>query len=215
MSARYALAALSLICLSAMSALAEPVERIVIEDGRAEPAKYYDEKPAFLEQSNAMASEGKTSLHFRSEEKPGRVLLTRYTWPDAVDFTSIAADGVISFDLWVDDAAKIGSPAEVQGDRFEFTVGSRVNDNMASWYVPSSLLKSKQWNKVRLSLRGGRPQLNDSSINDVPVTKGKDPVVVAGKEIVWPQINHNRWGIPTYGAVEMYIDNCVAERRKP
>jgi len=193
-------------------AFAAPETKFVIENGRAAPDKYYDEKPALLEQSKAQASEGDASIHFRSpEEKAGRVVLTKFNWPDTVDFTAIAANGTVCFDLWVDDASKVGSSPDAMGDRFEFTIGSRSNDKFASWYIPSTLLQNKKWNKVRLALRDGLPQVAGSTVNDAPLTKGKDASVAGTKEIVWGQTNYNRWCLPTYGATDFYLDNCVAE----
>ena len=192
-------------------ALGAPETRWVIENGRAAPEKYYDEKPAFLEQTYDLTSEGTTSLHFRTEAQPGRVLLTKFQWPDAKDFSLIAANGVIGFDLWINDASKIGSPAEVMGNVFEFTIGSRSNDKFASWYIPSGLLVSGKWNAVRLVLRDGLPQLNNSSVNDVSLSKVKGAIVTGGADTDWKQVNYDRWNFPSYGSAEMYLDNCVAQ----
>jgi len=193
-------------------ALGAPETRWVIENGRAAPEKYYDEKPAFLEQTYDLASEGNSSLHFRTEPKPGRVLLTKMNWPEAKDFSLIGANGVIRFDLWVDDASKIGSSeTAAMGNRFEFTIGSRSNEKFISWYVPSGLLLSGKWNEVALVLRDGLPQLNNSSVNGVPLGKGKDPAVAGGPQVNWTKIDYNRWCIPSYGSAELYLDNCIAQ----
>ncbi len=212
MKSRIALVSLLAVGLLGSLSFGAPVGKYVIENGRAEPDKYYDEKPALLEQSKAQLSEGEAALHFRStDEKAGRVFLTKFNWPDAADFTSIAANGTIRFDLWVDDASKVGSAPDAMGDRFEFTVGSRSNDKFTSWYIPSTLLQNKKWNKVRLALRDGLPQIEGSTVNDTPLSKGKEPQVVGSKETVWSQVNYHRWCIPTYGATDFYLDNCVAE----
>lgn len=200
---------LPLLVLSAVASAA-PETRHVIENGRAAPEKYYDERPAFLEQTFDISSEGNSSLHCRAEPKPGRVLLTRMNWLETKDFSQIAANGAISFDLWVDDASKIGSPSTAMGDLFEFTIGSRSNEKFVSWYVASSLLASGRWNTVRLVLRDGAPQLSSSTVNGVSISKGKDSCVTGGPATDWTKTDYNRWCIPSYGSAEIFLDNCVA-----
>lgn len=196
-----------LVCLSASVARAEAPKTFVIEDGRPGPDKYYDERPKVLDQSSSMAAEGKTSLHFKSGEGSGRMLITKFHWPKEVDFSAIAANGTVQFSLWIDDPTRIRSSE--MGDRLEFCIGSRSNDKFAYWYVPAALLQPRHWNQISLALRDGAPDLQDSTVNGSPLSKDKNSAV-NGADIDWQHTNYSRWAIPFAQPVEGYLDNVVA-----
>ncbi|MCC6423509.1 MAG: hypothetical protein IT447_08525 [Phycisphaerales bacterium] len=196
-----------LACVLAAAAPGGAPNTYIIEDGRQDPDKYYDERPKVLDQSHTMVTEGKTSIHFQSGSGAGRMLLTKFKWPQEVDFSTIAADGTVRFSLWIDDPSRIRSSE--MGDRLEFCIGSRTNDKFAYWYVPAALLQPRIWNQISLALRDGRPNLEDSTVNGSSLSKDKNSAVV-GTDIDWQHVNYHRWSIPFSDSMEGYLDNVVA-----
>jgi hypothetical protein len=200
----------SVFFLAAAARAAGP-KSVVIEDGRANPAKYYNERPKILEQSHDMASEGKTSLHFKTAEGAGRMLLTKYNWPARVDFTTIAASGSVQFSLWIDNPDHVRS--KELGDRIEFCIGSRSNNKFAYWYIPSPQLQARFWNQITLRLRDGRPSLAGSMVNGVALDASKGGAV-AGSDIDWAHTDYNRWSIPLSAGIEGYLDGVIATAKE-
>lgn len=195
----------------------KPVDKYVIEDGESRnPATYYDEKPPLIELSSDQKTEGKSSVHFRTGNAHGSGYFTRYLWPQPQNFSDIAKNGSITFDLWVDNSAHLTEP-DMGGPLFDFVLGSReqkagkADEHFVTWYIDSTLLTPNQWNHVTLRISDGAPKLNGSSINGRLVTSTKTSSVVNDPQIDWTHINYSRLGLHVNAPVEGYLDNMTAQ----
>jgi len=194
----------------AQTAPGGPVSRWVIEDGEQRaPQGYYDEKPPVLETTAAEASEGTHSLHFISGTGYGGGYIAKSRLAEPVNLAAIAANGTVSFDLWVNN------PQDVRdvnaGSLFEFRIGSSDNNEYTTWLIPSSLLKAGAWNRVVLRLNDGLATLAGSSVRDVPLSGAKDAGVDCGA-VDWTAVDYHRLAL--YCAdktVEGYLDNMTAQ----
>jgi len=181
----------------------------IIENGESGDAStYYDEKPPVLENTYDIASQGSRSIHFKTSAKPNNHdLITKYYWPKTQDFSMFADNGKVSFDLWLVNPGDIRS--ESMGAKLEFTLMSRNNEKRVSWYIGAGLFKPEVWNNVVLRIKNGRADLENSTVNGVPLNRDKESAV-ENTGIDWKNVNYHRFAIP-HGSqpVEGYIDNVV------
>ena len=195
---------------AAAPAHSDVLKRCVIEDAEnGNPQTYYNEKPKILEQTTERASEGKKSLHFITGTGFGAGYFTRSHWDKPENFSLIAENGIISFDLWVNNPEDVQDPNA--GNLFEFNIGSSNTDNYVVWYIPSGLLKAKTWNRVVLRLSCGQPVLAGSTVNGKPMSSGKDASVEHGN-VDWKSVDNDRLALYCdKKPIEGYLDNVVAE----
>ena len=180
-----------------------------IEDAEgANPQALYDEKPPVLEVSSEKTTQGSHSLHFITGTGYGGGYITKSSLPTPKNLSKIAENGVISFDLWVKNPADIRDANA--GSLFEFRIGSTSNDAYIVWYIPSSLLKPGEWNKVILRMNAGRATLTGSSVAGTTLVGNKD-ASVENAGVDWNSIDYHRLALYCAGVpVEGYLDNMTA-----